>query len=84
MSNNSCHMLLSNSFQLASTISSQGTSRCPPSAHCIGSPRCEEDRKQLWWNGMDRFLLNGRILQPCKEAVQRFEKISSEGHIIHC
>ncbi|KAG2351517.1 hypothetical protein BDR07DRAFT_1423864 [Suillus spraguei] len=56
--------------------SSQGTSRCAPLGHCMGSPiycACrklhekiyEDDRKQLWWNGMDiRFLLNGRNLQP--------------------
>ncbi|KAG2363937.1 hypothetical protein BDR07DRAFT_1402856 [Suillus spraguei] len=75
MSKNSCRMLLSHSLRLASTISLTrnvtllGTSQCAPSAHCIGKTctkqkRCKEDRKHLWWNGMDRFLLNGRILQP--------------------
>ncbi|KAG2367564.1 hypothetical protein BDR07DRAFT_1392934 [Suillus spraguei] len=64
MSKNSCRMILSNSLH-------QGTSRCAPSGHCMGSStydRCKEDWKQLCQNGINRFLLNRRNLQPCKET----------------
>ncbi|KAG2068203.1 hypothetical protein BDR04DRAFT_1103716, partial [Suillus decipiens] len=45
-------------------IQSQGTSRCAPfviawevlpmvhAATCMKQKRCEEDWKQLWWNGL--------------------------------
>ncbi|KAG1906593.1 uncharacterized protein F5891DRAFT_1101148 [Suillus fuscotomentosus] len=50
----------------------------PPMVHaatCMKQTRCEEDWKQLWWNGMGRFLLDGRNPQPYKDAVERFEKL---------
>jgi hypothetical protein len=50
----------------------------PPMVHagtCRKQKRCEEDWKQLWWNGMGRFLLDGRNPQPYKDAVERFEKL---------
>lgn len=50
----------------------------PPMVHagtCTKQKRCEEDWKQLWWNGMGRFLLDGRNPQPYKDAVEWFEKL---------
>ncbi|KAG1886262.1 hypothetical protein F4604DRAFT_1572178, partial [Suillus subluteus] len=50
----------------------------PPMVHvgtCTKQNRCEEDWKQLWWNRMGRFLLDGRNPQPYKDAVERFEKL---------
>ncbi|KAG1840787.1 hypothetical protein C8R48DRAFT_620727 [Suillus tomentosus] len=50
----------------------------PPMVHaatCMKKTRCEEDWKQLWWNGMGRFLLDGRNPQPYKDAMERFEKL---------
>ncbi|KAG2361141.1 hypothetical protein BDR07DRAFT_1410545 [Suillus spraguei] len=84
MSRNSCRMLLRKSFQLASMISLTrnvtllGTSQCAPSGHCMGSSTYGDARRTgNNCGGMDRFLLNGRNLQPCKEAIERFEKLSS-------
>jgi hypothetical protein len=50
----------------------------PPMVHagtCTKQKLCEDDWKQLWWNGMGRFLLDGRNPQPYKDAVERFEKL---------
>ncbi|KAG1863037.1 hypothetical protein F4604DRAFT_1929213 [Suillus subluteus] len=50
----------------------------PPMVHtgtCTKQKRFKEDWKQLWWNGMGRFLLDGRNPQPYKDAVERFEKL---------
>jgi len=46
---------------------------------CSMQNKCEEDWKQLWWNGMGRFLLDGRNPQPYKDAVERFEKLDTGG-----
>lgn len=48
----------------------------PPMVHvsaCANNDQCTDDWKQLWWNSMGRFLLDGRNPQPYREAVQRFE-----------
>ncbi|OAX37464.1 hypothetical protein K503DRAFT_857339 [Rhizopogon vinicolor AM-OR11-026] len=34
---------------------------------------CNEDWHAIWWNGMGRFLLDGRNPQPYREAVKRFK-----------
>ncbi|KAG8221010.1 hypothetical protein J3R82DRAFT_2519 [Butyriboletus roseoflavus] len=44
-------------------------------ANCMDTEGCSLDWQQLWWNGMGRSLLDGRNLQPYKDAVQRFEQI---------
>jgi hypothetical protein len=51
----------------------------PPMVHagtCKKQNRCKEDWKQLWWNGMGRFLLDGQNPQPYREAVEWFEKLN--------
>jgi len=40
---------------------------------CTDHVQCEEDWYAVWWNGMGRFLLDGRHLLPWSEAVQRFK-----------
>ncbi|KAG1822436.1 uncharacterized protein BJ212DRAFT_1296503 [Suillus subaureus] len=50
----------------------------PPMVHagtCMNQKRCEEDWKQLWWNGMGWFLLDGQNPQPYKDTVEQFEKL---------
>ncbi|KAJ8586970.1 hypothetical protein M405DRAFT_742712 [Rhizopogon salebrosus TDB-379] len=36
---------------------------------------CDEDWHAIWWNGMGRFLLDGRNPQPYGEAVKRFKDL---------
>jgi hypothetical protein len=36
---------------------------------------CNEDWHAIWWNGMARFLLDGRNPQPYREAVKRFKDL---------
>ncbi|KAH7919857.1 hypothetical protein BV22DRAFT_1022256 [Leucogyrophana mollusca] len=50
----------------------------PPMIHapgCSNPDQCAADWHQLWWNGMGRFLLDGRNPQPYDDAVTRFEKL---------
>ncbi|KAG8213609.1 hypothetical protein J3R82DRAFT_10293, partial [Butyriboletus roseoflavus] len=42
----------------------------PPMVHvtaCTNIDQCVVDWKQLWWNGMGHFLLDGRNPQPYKD-----------------
>lgn len=41
---------------------------------CQDPLACEEDWHSAWWNGMGRFLLDGRNPQPYYEAVKRFKE----------
>ncbi|KAI9570856.1 hypothetical protein HD554DRAFT_1995761, partial [Boletus coccyginus] len=34
---------------------------------------CQKDWHSVWWNGMDRFLLDGRNPQPFGNAVKHFQ-----------
>lgn len=36
---------------------------------------CQEDWHSVWWNGMGRFLLDGRNPQPFSDAVKRFRRM---------
>jgi hypothetical protein len=40
---------------------------------CRDPTRCNEDWYAIWWNGMGRFLLDGRNPLSYDEAVKRFE-----------
>ncbi|KAG1819327.1 hypothetical protein EV424DRAFT_1323472 [Suillus variegatus] len=40
---------------------------------CQDPVGCNEDWHAIWWNGMARFLLDGRNPQPYREAVKRFK-----------
>ncbi|OAX31896.1 hypothetical protein K503DRAFT_787545 [Rhizopogon vinicolor AM-OR11-026] len=40
---------------------------------CQEPAGCNEDWHAIWWNGMGRFLLDGRNPQPYCEAVKRFK-----------
>ncbi|KAF9236043.1 hypothetical protein BU15DRAFT_77351 [Melanogaster broomeanus] len=42
---------------------------------CQDSASCEEDWHAIWWNGMGRFLLDGRNPQPYRAAVRRFKEM---------
>ncbi|KIJ59589.1 hypothetical protein HYDPIDRAFT_33029 [Hydnomerulius pinastri MD-312] len=42
---------------------------------CQDPAACEEDWHAVWWNGMGRFLLDGRNPQPYGEAVKRFKEM---------
>ena len=49
------------------------------SAHaddCQYPKACEEDWHAAWWNGMGRFLLDGRNPQPYRDATKRFKEMS--------
>ncbi|KAH7906325.1 hypothetical protein BJ138DRAFT_1016430 [Hygrophoropsis aurantiaca] len=49
---------------------------------CFDQDKCGTEWRQLWWNGMGRFLMDGRNPQPYQDAVERFEKIEAEiGHV---
>lgn len=48
---------------------------------CAHHGYCEQDWKQLWWNGMGRFLLDGRCPQSYKNAIKRFEQMREIGDI---
>ncbi|KAJ6462902.1 hypothetical protein C8R45DRAFT_1107971 [Mycena sanguinolenta] len=43
------------------------------SAACTGYSGCEEDWHCAWWNGMGRFLLDGREPQTWTDSLRRFE-----------
>ncbi|KAG1726859.1 hypothetical protein EDD22DRAFT_853498 [Suillus occidentalis] len=50
----------------------------PPMVHvgtCTKQKLCEDDWKQLWWNRMGRFLLDGQNPQPYKDAIKHFKKL---------
>ena len=56
----------------------------PPMMHAPGCTRpehCNLDWEQSWWNGVGRFLLDGRNPQPYKSAVQRFEELTNIWHV---
>ncbi|KIJ13076.1 hypothetical protein PAXINDRAFT_117517 [Paxillus involutus ATCC 200175] len=42
---------------------------------CCDPASCEEDWHSVWWNGMGRFLLDGRNPQPYGEAIKRFKEM---------
>jgi hypothetical protein len=42
---------------------------------CQDAITCQEDWHNVWWNGISRFLLDGRNLQPFGDAVKRFRKM---------
>jgi hypothetical protein len=44
-------------------------------ANCPDPTACQEDWHNIWWNGMGRFLLNGRNPQPFCDAVERFREM---------
>ncbi|KAH7904850.1 hypothetical protein BJ138DRAFT_1234739 [Hygrophoropsis aurantiaca] len=45
---------------------------------CTDAVRCSDDWRQFWWNGMGRFLLDGRNPQPYEDAFERFQHLGSE------
>ncbi|KIK39206.1 hypothetical protein CY34DRAFT_25364 [Suillus luteus UH-Slu-Lm8-n1] len=50
----------------------------PPMVHvgtCTRQKSYKDDWKQLWWNGIGRFLLDGRNPQPYKDAIECFKKL---------
>ncbi|KAG1895220.1 uncharacterized protein F5891DRAFT_984426 [Suillus fuscotomentosus] len=47
-------------------------------ACCTDNTACSIDWRQLWWNSMARFLLDGRNPQAFHEAVDRFQELGSE------
>lgn len=51
---------------------------------CTKHKWCAHDWKQLWWNGMGRFLLDGRNPQPYKDAIERFEVIDIGSVSLEC
>ena len=59
----------------------------PPMVHvsaCTNNDECADDWKQLWWNGMGRFLLDGRNPQPYRDAIQRFEGMVTGRVSVEC
>ncbi|KAG1851931.1 hypothetical protein F4604DRAFT_1592184, partial [Suillus subluteus] len=42
---------------------------------CQDPVGCNEDWHAIWWNGMARFLLDGRNPQPYREAVKHFKDL---------
>ncbi|KAF9237393.1 hypothetical protein BU15DRAFT_48745 [Melanogaster broomeanus] len=51
----------------------------PPILHhvedCQDPQACKQDWHAIWWNGMGRFLLDGRNPQPYDRAVDRFKEM---------
>ncbi|KAG1857218.1 hypothetical protein C8R48DRAFT_804605 [Suillus tomentosus] len=45
------------------------------SNECQDPTGCNEDWHAIWWNGMGRFLLDGRNPQPYDDAVKRFKEL---------
>lgn len=43
---------------------------------CRYPTACEEDWHAAWWNGMGRFLLDGRNPQPYRDAAKRFKEMT--------
>ena len=59
----------------------------PPLLHseCFqDKKRCLEDWHQVWWNGMGRYLLDGRNPQPYHSAVSQFEGVSYGSMDLEC
>lgn len=59
----------------------------PPLVHSVGCEdpqRCLHDWRQLWWNGMGRFLVDGRNPQSFNDAVQQFQGLSYGGMSPEC
>ncbi|KAG2137957.1 hypothetical protein DEU56DRAFT_912594 [Suillus clintonianus] len=48
------------------------------SPYCTDNTTCSIDWRQLWWNSMAHFLLDGRNPQYFREAVERFQELGSE------
>lgn len=51
---------------------------CPIETHtvdCTNSEACARDWHAVWWNGMGRFLLDGRNPLTWTDAMERFEKL---------
>ncbi|KAG0691502.1 hypothetical protein DFH29DRAFT_1019301, partial [Suillus ampliporus] len=46
--------------------------------YCTNNTACSIDWRQLWWNSMARFLLDGRNPQHFREAVEHFQELGSE------
>ncbi|KAG1875466.1 hypothetical protein DFJ58DRAFT_650269, partial [Suillus subalutaceus] len=44
-------------------------------SNCQDPVGCNEDWHAIWWNGMARFLLDGRNPQPYREAVKCFKDL---------
>ncbi|KAN0092734.1 hypothetical protein V8E55_003518 [Tylopilus felleus] len=44
-------------------------------ANCQDPSACQEDWHNIWWNGMGRFLLDGRNPQPFCDALDRFREM---------
>lgn len=42
---------------------------------CGNPTACQEDWHAVWWNGMGRFLLDGRNPQPFSDAIKRFREM---------
>ncbi|KAI6017255.1 hypothetical protein PISMIDRAFT_29524 [Pisolithus microcarpus 441] len=42
---------------------------------CGNLTACQEDWHAVWWNGMGRFLLDGRNLQPFSDAIKHFREM---------
>ncbi|KAG1843331.1 hypothetical protein DFJ58DRAFT_665347, partial [Suillus subalutaceus] len=45
------------------------------SNECQDPTGCNEDWHTIWWNGMGRFLLDGRNPQPYDDAVKCFKEL---------
>lgn len=59
----------------------------PPMVHavaCTSAEQCAGDWKQLWWNGIGRFLLDGRNPQPYNDAFRRFEEMEIGAVTLEC
>ncbi|OAX37998.1 hypothetical protein K503DRAFT_770914, partial [Rhizopogon vinicolor AM-OR11-026] len=44
-------------------------------SNCREPVGCDEDWHAIWWNGMGRFLLDGRNPQPYGDAVKCFKNM---------
>jgi hypothetical protein len=51
-------------------------------ADCQDHERCAEDWRTVWWNGMGRYILDGRNPQTHTEAIQLFRNLEfgAAGH----
>lgn len=43
--------------------------------NCVDHKLCEQDWRGIWWNGMGRFLLDGRNPLPWDAAMSRFQTL---------
>ncbi|KAG1718177.1 uncharacterized protein EDB91DRAFT_1258815 [Suillus paluster] len=48
------------------------------SQYCTDNTTCSIDWRQLWWNSMARFLVDGRNPQDFRDAVERFQELGFE------